>query len=101
MAVSLPGMFVIASSYLVHGLQLFNRKREVHLILHTYQILKTHNKYCNFDNLPNNFIVIFKRLTTGDRCMAHILWTVSRRCYDRICTLYIHSISENEVINEE
>ena len=25
--------------------------------------------------------------------------TVSRRCYEIICTLYIHSISENEVIN--
>ena len=27
--------------------------------------------------------------------------TVSHRCCERICTLYIHSMSENEIINEE
>ena len=37
-------------------------------------MLKTYKKYCNFDNLPNHFIVIFKRLSTCDQCMAHMLW---------------------------
>ena len=37
-------------------------------------MLKTYKKYCDFDNLPNHFIVIFKRLSTCDRYMAHMLW---------------------------
>ena len=44
------------------------------LMLYTYQILNTYKKYCNFDNVPNHFIVIFKRLSTCDQCMAHMLW---------------------------
>ena len=34
------------------------------MILHTYPMLKTYKKYCNLDNLPNHFIVVFKRLST-------------------------------------
>ena len=74
MAASLPGMFVVASSYLVRGVLLFNPKRVVNSILHTYPMLKTYKKYCNLHNLPNHFIVVFKRLSTCDRCMAHMLW---------------------------
>ena len=37
-------------------------------------MLNTYIKYCNFDNLPNHSIVIFKQLSTCDRCMTHMLW---------------------------
>ena len=34
-------------------------------------MLNTFKEYCHFGNLPDQFIVIFKRLSTCDRCMAH------------------------------
>ena len=70
-AASLPGVFVVASSYLVGGLQLFNPYRIANSISYNCSMLKTYKKYCNFDNLPNHFIVMFKRLSTCDRCMIH------------------------------
>ena len=34
-------------------------------------MLKIYKNYCNFDNLPNHFIVIFKRLSTCGRCKVY------------------------------
>ena len=81
MAASLPGMFVVASSYLVRGLQLFNPKRVVNSILHTYPMLKTYKKYCNWTTYP----IILSLFSNGCQhvtgawhtccdCVASLLW---------------------------
>ena len=42
------------------------------------QIINTFKKNCHFGNLPDQFIVIFKRLSTCDRCMAHAVTELHR-----------------------
>ena len=63
-------------------------------------MLNTYKKYCHLDNLPNyGFLSIFSngcRHVHGTHAVA-----ASCRCYDRICTLYTHSVSENGVIDEK
>ena len=58
-------------------------------ILYQYPTFKTYKKYCDFDNLPNHFIIIFKRLSTWPMHGTHAV-TVSRRWCDRFCTLFIN-----------
>ena len=41
-------------------------------------MLNTFKKYCHFGNLPDQFIVIFKRLSTCDQCMAHAVTDLCR-----------------------